>query len=223
MKSILTFILCCAFFVGVNAEDTKYEKAMKKNIAKMDSANTVEANIELSNSFERIALAEKDKWLPYYYASMTQVLASFMDSTMSQKDVYLDKALTLITVADSLQPDESEIYVIKGMIGMARMQIDPMNRYMKYGTEMNNNLQKALELNPANPRPENWMGVMKYYTPEQFGGGAKAAQPVLESSLKKYNEFVPADDLMPVWGKGTVETMLNEINSKLTPNEENQE
>ena len=89
-----------------------------------------------------------------------------------------------------------------------------MNRWMKYGPISNNNFQKAIELDTLNPRPEYLMGVSLYYTPEQFGGGSNAAKPILEKSLEKYNKFVPDNNLMPNWGRETVETLLKQINEQ---------
>jgi len=212
MKSVLTFLLVVLCFVCVSrADDEKYIAAMKKNLMQMDSMKTVEDMVDLTNAFLRIANAEKDKWLPYYYASQLCVLTSFTDSVSSKKDGYLDEAVKLLAIADSLQPNESEIYVLKGFVCQARLQIDPMSRYMKFGFEMSSNFEKASALDPANPRPDYLKGMTLFYTPEQFGGGAKAAKPVLESSLKKYKEFVPKQELMPRWGQPQVEDILKQI------------
>lgn len=212
MKSVLTFLVVVLCFASISrADDEKYIAAMKKNMIQMDSMKTVDDMVDLTNTFIRIANAEKDKWLPYYYASQLCVLSSFTDSVNSKKDEYLDEADKFLAIADSLQPNESEIYVLKGFICQARLQVDPMSRYMKYGFQMNENFEKAIALDPANPRPEYLKGVTLFYTPEQFGGGAKAAKPVLETSLKKFNEFVPKNELMPHWGKQQVEDFLKQI------------
>ena len=99
------------------------------------------------------------------------------------------------------------------MIAQARLQVDPMNRWMKYGPESTTNFQKALELDPTNPRPEYLMGVNLYYTPVNFGGGPKAAKPVLEKSLQKFEEFEKRDELMPNWGREHLEQILQEISN----------
>jgi hypothetical protein len=206
---LLVFIFC---FAGLTrADDTKYTEAMKKNISQMDSLRSINDMIDLTNSFLRIADAEKGKWLPYYYASYLFVITSYSDTTKLKKDSYLDEAMKAIGIADSLQPNESEIYTLKGMISQARLQVDPMNRYMQYGQQMNESFEKAKMLEPNNPRPEYLMGMTTYYTPEQFGGGAKAAKPMFESALKKFNEFVPKDELMPKWGKGQLENFMRQI------------
>lgn len=212
MKSLLTFLVVVLCFTSINrADDEKYVAAMKKNLIQMDSMKTVDDMVDLTNAFIRIASAEKDKWLPYYYATQLFVLTSFTDTVNSKKDGYLDEAVKILAIADSLQPKESEIYVLKGLICQARLQIDPMNRYMQYGFEMNENFEKAIALDPTNPRPEYLKGVTLFYTPEQFGGGAKVAKPLLESALKKFNDFVPKNELMPHWGKQQVEDFLKQI------------
>jgi hypothetical protein len=210
MKLFLTLLLTFSAITGIYADD-KYEKAVKKNLEKMDTCRIPADYIGVANAFERIALAENDKWLPFYYASLNYVLASYADSSNSQKDLYLDKADGFITTADSLVPHNSEVFTLKGMIAQARMQVDPMSRWQKYGGESQYSFQKAMEADSLNPRPEYLIGVGVLYTPKQFGGGPDKAKPILENSLRKYEQFVPENDLMPGWGKQMVENILKQI------------
>lgn len=210
MKSFLVLLLIFASFISIQGQD-KYEKAMKKNLSMIDSSKTVEDFLQTANGFERIAKAEKDKWLPYYYSSMVYTLASFSDTTKSKKDGYLDKADNFISIADSLEPENSEIYTLKGMISQARMQVDPMNRWMKYGPLSDQSFKKAMAIDSLNPRPEYLIGIGVYYTPQQFGGGPKNAKPYLEKSLEKFNQFKPENDIAPNWGRKMVEGLLNQI------------
>lgn len=210
MKTLLSILLFAGFISGAFADD-KYEKAVKKNLIRMDTCKISADYINVANAFERIALAENNKWLPYYYASLNYVLASFVDSSKTQRDMYLDKAHGFIHTADSLVPNNSEVLTLKGMLAQARMQIDPMSRWQKYGGEAQYNFQKAMEADTLNPRPEYLIGAGVFYTPKQFGGGADKAKPILENSLRKYEQFVPENDLMPKWGKQMVEELLKQI------------
>ena len=221
MKTVFAVILCLTAVININAQDGRYEKAMKKNISMIDSAKDISSMLDVANRFERIAIAEKDKWLPYYYTAFMYTLASFTDTTKEKTDSYLDRADDFINIADSLENNESEIYVLKGMIAQARMQVDPMNRWMKYGAVSTANLQEAMKLDTLNPRPEYLMGVSIYYTPEQFGGGPENAKPLLEKSLEKFNIFNPDDELMPSWGRKAVEQFLELINK--APKEKKEE
>lgn len=210
MKTIIPVLLILVLLTFASDND-KYEKAMKKNIEKIGECKTVDDHIKLANAFERIAVSEKDKWLPYYYDSFLHVLASYQDSSTSQKDTYLDRSDEFVEIADSLEPNNSEIYTLKGMIAQARMQIDPMNRWQKYGGIADNNFKKAVEIDSLNPRPEYLIGIGVFYTPKQFGGGPESAKPILETSKRKFEEFVPLNDLMPIWGKENVEQLLKQI------------
>jgi hypothetical protein len=210
MKFLIVIFLSLVAFVSLHSQD-RYETSMKKNLSMIDSAKTVEDFLQIANGFERIALAEKDKWLPYYYSSWVYTIASFSDTSKSKKDGYLDKAEKFISDADSLAPGNSEIYTLKGMIAQARMQVDPMNRWMKYGAMSDQFFKKAIAIDSLNPRSEYLIGVGIYYTPEQFGGGPKNAKHYLEKSLEKYNQFQSANDLMPNWGRKVVEGLLNKI------------
>jgi hypothetical protein len=210
MKFAISFFLVVLLSANGFSQD-KYETGMKSTLAKMDKCTTSNDYLKVANGFERIAIAEKDKWLPYYYGALNCVLASYADTSNTRKDIYLDKADKFLNTADSLAPNDSEIYTLKGMVAQARMQIDPMNRWQKYGAEATNNFTKAMEIDTLNPRPEYLIGIGLFYTPQQFGGGPTAAKPVLEKSLAKYEQFVPKDDLMPHWGKEQVDQYLKQI------------
>lgn len=213
MRRSLSVILSLLFLTVAIADD-KYEKEIKKNLEKIDECKTPNDFIKLANNFERIAVAEKDKWLPYYYSAFVYILASYADSSNSIKDIYLDKSEKFNNIADSLQPNNSEVYTLKGMISQARMQVDPMNRWQKYGADATNNFTKAMQIDTLNPRPEYLIGVGLYYTPKQFGGGPTTAKSILEKSFAKFEKFVPENDIAPNWGKDQVADYLKQINEE---------
>lgn len=211
MKTFFTFVLLFVSFACLRAGDDKFTKAMEKNIASIDTLKSLAAFQEVANNFERIANAEKSKWQPYYYSAYCQAICSFIDTAKGKKDIYLDKAENLISMADSLKPDNSEIFTLKGMIAQGRMAIDPMARWQKYGALSTNNLQKAKELDPENPRPDFLIGQSLLYTPEAFGGGKKTALPVLNESLEKFKKFRPEDSIAPNWGQKMLEGLLEKL------------
>lgn len=207
------FLLNAVFFLTINvfAQSEKYIAVMKSNIAAIDTSFKDPANLlNLANNFERIATAEKNQWLPYYYAALCQVNYTYREQDKSKVDAIADKATELIDKADALAPNNSEISCIKSMIASSHMMVNPMQRYQEYGPEASSYIDAAMQQNPANPRPEYLKGQGLKYTPEQFGGGCATAKPVLQSSLDKYNKFKPASELHPNWGKQRVELLLSE-------------
>lgn len=196
---------------AVFAQSEKYTGAMKANIALLDSAmKTPALLLSLANNFERIGMSEKSQWLPFYYGAYCQTMYGFMEKDKSKVDAIADKATILISKADSLQPNNSEISCIKSMIASCHMMVNPMQRYMEYGEESSNNIDKAMEQDPDNPRPYMLKGQSLRYTPEQFGGGCKVAKPVLQTALDKFAAFKPASELHPDWGKTHTENLMTE-------------
>ncbi|HMU73196.1 MAG TPA: hypothetical protein PKD93_10675, partial [Ferruginibacter sp.] len=211
MKKIILAVAFLSAAAAVSAQSERYMAAMKSNIAAIDTSFRNPANLlSLANNFERIANAEKNQWLPYYYAALCQVNYAYMEQDKSKIDAIADKATLLIDKADSLSPDNSEISCVKSMIASSHMMVNPMQRYMEYGAEINLHLDAAMKQDPNNPRPEYLKGQGLKYTPEQFGGGCATAKPVLQASLDKYNAFKPASELHPNWGKQRVELLLGE-------------
>ena len=186
---------------------------MKKNIAALDTSfKNPQDLLTLANNFERIANAEKNQWLAYYYAAFCQVNYGFMLKEKDKVDGFADKATDLINKADSLMPNNSEISCIKSMIASCHMMVDPMSRWQEYGAESNGNMEKAMQQDPTNPRPYYLKGQGLKYTPEQFGGGCKTAKPELQTALDKYATFKPASELDPNWGKAQVEMLIKSCN-----------
>ena len=203
MKKVYLLTIVLLATMAVTAQSEKYNGAMKKNLASMDTAFSSPANLLIAaNNFERIAIAEKNQWLPYYYAAFCEVNYAFMQGADKDKiDGIADKATALIAVADSLSPKNSEISCVKSMIASAHLLVNPQQRWQQYGKESSSNLDAAIAQDASNPRPYFLKGQSLKYTPEQFGGGCKTAKPELETALDKYNTFKPASDISPTWGK----------------------
>ncbi|HZH66672.1 MAG TPA: hypothetical protein VEY10_17405 [Flavisolibacter sp.] len=197
------------------AQDDKYTAAMAGKVVAVDTSHKADELMALSASFERIADAEKTKWLPYYYAALTQVNAAYMMSMnkpdAAKTDPIADKAEALLGKAEALSKDNSEIYVVKKMIATLRMMADPMTRYMQYGPKAEEALQMAMKLNPENPRVYMLQAQDKFYTPEQFGGSKAEAKKLFELSGKKFETFKPATSLDPDWGRSTLKYFMSQM------------
>jgi hypothetical protein len=213
MKKLLIVAALLSLSFLSFSQSEKYVAAMKKNLAAIDTSFINPVNLlVLANNFERIATAEKNQWLPYYYAAFCQVNYGFMEKNKDKVDVIADKATDYINKADSLMPNNSEISCIKSMIASCHMMVNPMQRYQEYGEESNGNMEKAMQQDPTNPRPYYLKGQGLKYTPEQFGGGCKTAKPELQTALDKYAAFKPASELHPDWGKTQVEGLIKSCN-----------
>jgi len=213
MKKILLFFAITVTSTVLFAQSEKYMKAMQANIALLDSG-FIKGNMgELSNTFERIAEAEKTQWLPYYYASYCAVGHAFTETDKSKTDAIADRAEQLIKKAEAITGKEnSEICVIKSMIASSHMMVDPQARWQQYGEASASNIARAKSMDPTNPRPVYLEGQAKFYTPESFGGGKAPAKELFTQALKMFDTFKPESSLHPNWGKSTTNYFLAQCN-----------
>lgn len=211
MKKVIILALATVFAFTTQAQSDKFNAAMKGNIAQLGAAfANPSLFVDLGNKFERIATAEKTQWLAYYYAAYCHVNAGFMERDKSKVDGIADKATLLINKADSLMPNNSEISCIKSMIASCHMMVDPMTRWQEYGQASQENMEKAMEQDPTNPRPYMLKGQGLKFTPESFGGGCKTALPELEKAITLFAAFKPASDIHPNWGMEYTAGMVKE-------------
>ena len=69
-KLALLIAIIVSSFAGAQSN---YQQGMEKAFSLWQENKAIEA----SNLFERIASAEKDNWIPFYYAAQVNVLKSF--------------------------------------------------------------------------------------------------------------------------------------------------
>lgn len=208
MKNFILATLILFMAAGSFAQSEKFTNAMLSNLQKFDSVKNADDVLALSAAFERIAEAEKNQWLPYYYAGLSQVTYAFMKNDLANGDVYADKAEKLALKADELEANNSEISCLKSMIASLRLMVNPQQRWQQYGPISQQELDKAKAQDSTNPRPYYLQGQGLRFTPEQFGGGCNAAKPLFEQALKKFETFKPASNMHPNWGKSRTEELM---------------
>ncbi len=211
MKKSILLIVAVIFVSTTFAQSEKYMAAMKQNISQTDSLMIKGNAAEVTNNFSRIGEAEKDKWLPFYYAAYCKVTEAMTEQDNSKKDALADKATEYLAKAEAiLGKENSEINVIKSMIATAHMTVDPQSRFMTYGPKAAEFNKKAGTLDPTNPRPILLEAQNMFYTPEAFGGGKEVAKPLFKKAKTLFENFKPESDLSPVWGASNVPYFLSQ-------------
>ncbi len=198
MKKIILII--SILFAGFADAQTKFDGAMEKGLAQFKDAKTAEDMIATSAFFERVADAEKDKWLPYYYASLTNHLSGWMNPKLD-KDAVAGKSKDLLTKAELLEKNNADIYCLKQMIAVMQLTVDPMSRWQSYGAIAAEAIANAKKADPNNPRPYSLEGQYLVNVPEAFGGGKAIAKKSLEKAVALFDTYKPAAPFYPDWGK----------------------
>ncbi|MEC7263693.1 MAG: hypothetical protein VXW38_08125 [Bacteroidota bacterium] len=206
MKKLITLLLLVGATIAqvqAQAKD-QYTKGMEKAFELWGNQKTVEA----SNLFERIATAEPDNWLPYYYVSQVNTVVSFGEKDEEKLSKQLEKAREFLDVAKAISPDNPEILIQEAMINTAWIAFDGATYGMTMSQKNVQLYQKALELDPNNPRvvfsKAEWdMGAARY-----FGKDTAPYCKDVERALELFATFKTDTPFYPSWGKERAEQVL---------------
>jgi tetratricopeptide (TPR) repeat protein len=165
---------------------------------------------EASNMFERISSAELDNWLPAYYASQVNTVASFGEQDKEKLTQQLEKAQEFIDIAKAISPDNPEILVQQAMIYTAWVASDGATYGMTLSGKVVALYQKALQLAPENPRvvfsKAEWdMGSARY-----FGQDIAPFCQDVERALELFANFKPESPFHPNWGQDRAEQIVKD-------------
>ena len=200
-RSIITLIITLFFTGAVSANDSQqYYKAMGQAIGQLfasDSAAQIQGAI---NMLERIGKAEDDKWEPAYYKAFGYLRLSATTNDVAAKDSYLDQALTEVKAGLKLAENEDELIVMKAYVYMMKMVIDPMSRAPEYSPVIMGSYQKALQIDPNNPRAWYLLGQMQLGTAQFMGGSTDEGCGSLQNAVEKFEAEEKATPISPAWG-----------------------
>lgn len=209
MKHLSTLLF--ALFLLVTAAQAapgndKFVEAMKASMSLLDSAKSVEDLQNVANRFERIANAEPKEWLPLYYTAFSYANMVWLMKPGPETDEVLNKAQGFLDKAMEMKKaDQSELWVLQGMIYSGRIGVDPQVRSMEFGPKSGMAVSKAKTINENNPRAWYMSAQNLLFTPKQFGGGKDKAIPMYETALQKFDSFTPESELHPTWGREACE------------------
>ena len=203
-KYILPFILLFSFFLGLSQTQGMgdYKEILKITFDRFDSTSNFNQKMALANQLNLIAAKWKDIWLTHYYAGYAWTIMSSLEKDDDRRDADLDEGDKEQKMAVALLGKENdETHILAALIANWRIAISPMMRSSTYARIFRDNLSKASELNPGNPRIYYLQGAAKFAMPKFVGGGREAALPFLLKADSLYQKENAMDITRPYWGK----------------------
>lgn len=204
MKKI-TIILVALFTLSLTAQ-TPYEKGMNTALELWKNNKTTEAG----QLFERISNAEKDNWLPPFYAATLEILGSFGLKDETKLKAKLTKAQTFLNNAMAISENNVELIITQALLNTAYIAFDGQ----KYGMTLSGInyalYAKALKIAPNNPR------VILGKAEWEMGGAKFFGKPIapfckdVARALELFKNFKPKDKYYPTWGKERAEGILKD-------------
>lgn len=194
MKKKITVVLLLIGLV-VNAQG-KYSAAMDKAFGEWKQGNTKEAVA----MFERIANTEKDNWIPFYYQVFIQVTEGFniKDAEEKEKGVKQNAMLIETQVA---KKENAEWLVLVALNMTLDITTDPMNKGMTLSSKVNALYDKALLLEPNNPRALFQKANFNLQSAKYTGIDTAAYCELVNRAVKNFDSLTSEEPFYPSWGK----------------------
>lgn len=213
MKKSFSLIAIFLFTITfVFAQDSPYQKAMKKEISKVIVADSISQLQQSANAFSRIAELNTKEWQPLYYGALAYTYQGLSRSlSLDQKDAALAKAEELANKADAISPDNAEIITMKGFILMAKVSADPGTRGQSLSGQVMATYGKALSIDGENPRALGLLAQMEFGMAQFFGNGTDKACGLAKQSLAIFagqDEEALKTNMQPTWGRPVTEQLV---------------
>lgn len=150
---------------------------------------------------KRIAAPDADDPAVRYAAAYAAYrLANFPDVSDKEKRELLDDAVAQLRAVVKRNPKDAEAHALLGSVYGLQIAAAPVLRGMTLGPRANAALDRAAEIDAANPRVLLLQGVSAFNTPAMFGGGTDKAERLLRRSLERF-AGEPATRPWPNWGR----------------------
>ncbi|MDY7395519.1 DUF2141 domain-containing protein [Aureibaculum sp. 2210JD6-5] len=211
VTALVIFLVC-----QVTYSQTKFEQGMQQAFKLMEENK----NEEAANTFERIAQVETDNWLPYYNLALLKARTTFEMKDKTKVAAQLKAAEEFADKADDISPDNSEIYVLKAFINVAKIVMDPMTYGASLTPETTDLYQKAIRLNTNNPRARSGLIEFEMGGARYFGQDLTPHCKRLQETVALYDNFKPESEFHPNWGKEWVLEVLKGCGDVLEATEE---
>ena len=190
-------ITCIALFVAsVLSSQTTFDEEMRKALQTWKGGNPKEAIVHL----ERIALVEKNNWLPNYYIAFIQTTQAFEEKDKAKMESLLNAAQIAQDKCNEILLDNPEILVMQAMIHTARIVFDPMTNGQKLSGDVLYILNKAYKIAPENPRVVYQKASFEIGMAQYFGQDTKPMCVQIERAIELFATFKPETALHPTWG-----------------------
>lgn len=202
-KLITAFALFVVTLLSAQGQATTNETKASKFEQGMGKAFTLWGegkNTEASDLFERIAAVETNSWLPNYYVALVNTTTAFGTKDKEKINLLLSKAQNALDVEMIKDQKNAELCVMQAMINTAWIVFDPMNNGQKLSGPTIEIYNKALAIEPNNPRVVFSKAEFEIGGAKFWGQDTKPMCAQIEKAIGLFATFKPETPFSPKWG-----------------------
>ncbi len=176
---------------------TSYEKGMSKAFELWTNSK----NDDAIYLFERIAKAEKDNWLPYYYAAHVHITTTFGTKEKEEVESRLKKAQEYLNEAKTWSKENPEIMIMEALLNTAYVVYDGAKYGMTLSPKIEELYETAKAVDPQNPRATLQHAEWKMGGARFFGKDPTIFCPEIEKAILYFDNETSDIPFYPSWGK----------------------
>jgi tetratricopeptide (TPR) repeat protein len=191
-----SIIIIALFISSLVAAQSSYEQGMGKSLGLWGEGKAQEA----SDLMQRIASAEKNNWLPNYYVALINTAESFNPANKEKVTALVAKAQDALDNATVISPNNPEIMVVQAMLYTVILLQDPMTNGAKYSGLAMEQYNKALSIDPDNPRVVFSKAEFEIGSAKYWGTDTKPMCEQIAKSIQLFANFKPETVFSPKWG-----------------------
>jgi len=155
------------------------KKQLIQAVSELDEVSMYKSLIH----FETLLKREDKEWLVQLYLGYAKFRLGNFFSTIKKDDDqgvrYFDEALVHLDKSQRLNPTSSEPHIILSATYGSKIKVSPWKGVF-LGRRAEDEIRKALEMEPTNPRAWLHRGIAESFTPSLLGGGKKMAMKSLQ-------------------------------------------
>ncbi|MDR0603286.1 MAG: hypothetical protein LBG80_03170 [Bacteroidales bacterium] len=203
-KCTLLFLFLGSTFITI-AQNQEKKNVLDNIQNKIDSCFLVSFSQDsvyepIENALREGIVKSKSDNLRYYHSYWFSYLLYYKSITYI-KNGNEKKAKETIAFAikelEKIKNKDVEVYSLLALEQSYNFQFVPRQEIIIYMGYINDNLEKAIQMNPENVRANYVNGSYDFYTPKEYGGGRKTESFLLKAIQSEDTEHLYS----PTWGK----------------------
>ncbi|MEW6456772.1 MAG: hypothetical protein AB1410_08700 [Acidobacteriota bacterium] len=203
---IFLILVLCIGYSSQNLSESPEKVLFKaKEMIEKGENQWVSENFLKAKSLLQEALKEKFYiYLFYYYIALSDYRLSIYHLQAKDKKKakdFIEEGIKNLERSIKEKGDFSDSYALLGALLGLKISI---SWYLapSLGPKSSKEIEKAIQLDPDNPRAYLIKGISSYNTPVIFGGGVSKATKDLELSIKLFEKEKKDSSIEPSWGMG---------------------
>ncbi len=174
-----------------------------RHIAAAQSLDDLKTSFHI---FQDLATRNQGSYLPDYYAALVLVLETDYLENAADRDSLVENAMQHIQASEALSPNNVELEFLRGYALTAKLMTDPEQRGQDYAPLITAHYEKAMSMDPQNPRAPTFLAKLMVAMP-QFFTNAKYDPCTLAKSAKDLYHNYWKDHLL-IWGTEVADELV---------------